>query len=208
MAWVWLDDQMPDHPRIASVSLAALGAFIAGLCYCSRMRTDGYLPANVAHRLAPSRNRSELERAEMWRPAEGGYQVRDYLDYQPSAEELERQSVSNRERQRRWRESKRNGVTNGAQSANVTGTPTPTDLNPPVPPSRGGKLTRAERKARARVGAPKTDEPTWRDRCPHRPKCSRPNDCPIRGDDNCEHEQTCPTWNACLELRDVKAGAA
>jgi len=168
MAWVWLDDQMPDHKRVAALSVSALGAFVAGLCYCSRMRTDGYIPKRKAGELATSRRICvELETAEMWLPAPGGFQVRDYLDYQPSAAELEKQSMSNRERQRRWRKGKRNGVTNvdvtPLEVTTVTGTPTPTDQEPPVSPSRGGpkKESRDERKARERLGLPKPPSDIW-----------------------------------------------
>lgn len=84
----------------------------------------------------------------------------------------------------------------------------PRTTDPPVAPQGGRRLTREERKARARVGAPKTDGPTWRDRCPHRPECSNPTDCAIRGDDTCEHEPMCPTWHACRERRAPKAVAS
>jgi hypothetical protein len=139
MAWIWLDDEMPEHARIAALSPRAFKAFVAGLCYCSRLRTDGRIPAAVAVTLAPRGVRRELEAGDkpFWLVRPGGYEVRRYLDYQLSAHEAARNGDTNRARQRRYRARirqqtradrvERNGVTNGVSNGDSELEPVRTD---------------------------------------------------------------------------------
>lgn len=55
MAWVKLDDQFPDHHKLAECGyLAPLAGwlYICGLCYCNRQLTDGRIQRQHVHRLA------------------------------------------------------------------------------------------------------------------------------------------------------------
>jgi hypothetical protein len=49
--WVKIDDQFPDHPKVAKAGPLAWALHIAGLCYCNRNLTDGFIPWSVARRL-------------------------------------------------------------------------------------------------------------------------------------------------------------
>jgi hypothetical protein len=49
--WVKIDDQFPDHPKAAKAGPLAWALHIAGLCYCNRNLTDGFIPWSVARRL-------------------------------------------------------------------------------------------------------------------------------------------------------------
>lgn len=87
--WVKLDDQFCDHPKVVAAGSAAGWLYVSALCYAARLLTDGYIPANMVNRLAdcddPQDAARRLVAVGLWEPAEGGYVIHDYHDYQPSS---------------------------------------------------------------------------------------------------------------------------
>ena len=51
MAWVRLDDHFDQHPKIAEVGPLGIALWAAGLAYCNRNRTDGFIPWGTARSL-------------------------------------------------------------------------------------------------------------------------------------------------------------
>lgn len=96
MTWARLDDAFRDHPKFLGLSLSAVGLWACGLAYCSRYLTDGFIPKLAVDRLAPGDKpraiRSaidELLNAGAWEIGrDGGYQVHDFLDWNPSKERV------------------------------------------------------------------------------------------------------------------------
>jgi len=175
MAWVRIDDRFASHPKVLAAGPLAMAMQIAALCYCNRELTDGYVPRSAARTLLDW----EIVRADdriykigvscgmsgddvgcawvigilvesgMWEEVQGGYQVHDYLDYQPSREQVEEERAKTAKRQEEWRAKHRNGATNdqsnGSSNAvtnetgndvtnrTVTGAPKPKPKPLPVP---------------------------------------------------------------------------
>lgn len=95
MTWVKIEDDLPDHPKIAGLSDAAFRLHIAGICYCSRHLTDGFIPAWIIDRWGVKRAdkvAAELEAASLWLRHSDEYEVVGYLDHQRS--KAEAQAVS------------------------------------------------------------------------------------------------------------------
>jgi len=116
MAWVRIDDDFLDHPKMAAVGPVGWGVWLASIAWCNRELTDGFLPAAVAdalggrtrvwlddtpHQLVVRHGAEEtpldadfvaelLVKAGLWERVPGGYRIHDYLDYQPSREEVTR----------------------------------------------------------------------------------------------------------------------
>jgi hypothetical protein len=121
MPWVRLDDQFPDHPKIDQAGPLAGWLYVCGLAYCNRQLTDGFIPKATMPRLstvpAPAKHAAALVAAGLWDAVEGGWQVHDYLDFQPAREKVLAERAANAERQRLHRERKQaksqrdNGVT-------------------------------------------------------------------------------------------------
>jgi hypothetical protein len=44
MAWVKVDDHIDEHPKIQRAGPLGLALYVAGLCYCNRNLTDGFIP--------------------------------------------------------------------------------------------------------------------------------------------------------------------
>jgi hypothetical protein len=126
MTWVRLDDDFPSHRKVRRCSDGAFRFHISGLCWASRYLTDGYISAEDAELIADDLDDShdpatlkdvlnELTRRGMWHPAQhacpqcptredDGWVIHDYLDMNPSAEQVQRQRGLAAKRQRRARE--------------------------------------------------------------------------------------------------------
>lgn len=48
MTWVKIDDHFNEHPKLAAVGPVGWGIWLAGLAYCNRNLTDGFIPRAVA----------------------------------------------------------------------------------------------------------------------------------------------------------------
>jgi hypothetical protein len=48
MAWVKIDDHFDEHPKLAAVGPIGWGVWLAGLAYCNRNLTDGFIPHAIA----------------------------------------------------------------------------------------------------------------------------------------------------------------
>lgn len=138
MPWVRFDDDFPDHWKIEPLSDGAYRLHTTAIFRSSKWLTDGYLPKNRLDLVAPRRMKrpgkyvSELEGAGLWEPTDDGWQLHDFLDYQPSKEQVTAERKKTAERQKRWRErhaetrddgvsnDDSNGVTNGGSNAAPT----------------------------------------------------------------------------------------
>src|SRR6266511_515529 len=136
MAWTKLDDGFADHPKVAPLSDPAFRAFVAGLCFANRYLTDGVLPGHAVAKIATAKVHKELVAAGLWRELEdGGVSIHDFLEYTRDAETVKAERRANADRQKRWRERHRNGVTNavsnGLSNGVSNGTPSRPDPTSP-----------------------------------------------------------------------------
>lgn len=127
MAWVRLADDFPDHPKVVRAGPLAAWLYVCGLSYANRYATDGFIPAAQVRRLADVPDAEiladRLVDAGLWERAEGGFQVHDYRDYQPSADEVKREREAAARRQAEYRARRaeaRNAARNGSGDALLT----------------------------------------------------------------------------------------
>lgn len=103
MAYLKLHATAIEHPKILRLADKAFRLWIWGLCYCQTHLTDGYVPVEaIPTRLA--RANGDLVSADFWTPADGGYHVRDYLEWNDSKAVVKQKRDLNRDRQQRWRD--------------------------------------------------------------------------------------------------------
>lgn len=92
MSWIRMDDGFAEHPKVLKVSDRAFRLHVGALCYCARRLTDGHLPAEVIRTLlqvGATKAAAELVEVGLWHLDNGGYKVNDYLDFNPSKNEVE-----------------------------------------------------------------------------------------------------------------------
>lgn len=96
MAWVYLDDQMADHPKIVAAGDLAAWMFVSGLMYCRRLATNGLIPKPQVTKLSsqkrPRTSSAKLIEVGLWHdhdhacegcpnPPIGFYVVHDYAEW-------------------------------------------------------------------------------------------------------------------------------
>lgn len=91
MAWVQLDDEFPEHPKVWALSDAAFRLHTAGIAFCNRQLTDGFIRGDKVPALVPRFRKStlaELVDRALWLPIMDGhiYEIRDYLQWNKSKE--------------------------------------------------------------------------------------------------------------------------
>ena len=91
--FITLHDGMPEHHKIEALSLRAFRVLIDLWCWCSRTRSDGFVPEAVwIKRTGTAGVRKELL-VGLAERVDGGVQMHDYLEHQRSAAEIEELSA-------------------------------------------------------------------------------------------------------------------
>lgn len=106
MSWVKIDDGFTDHPKVEALSDRAFRLHVAGLCFCARTLSDGFIPEDRIRRLLAKVTKGmvdELVTARVWAKRPGGMNVVGYLDYNPSKAKVEKERAEAEERRRKWR---------------------------------------------------------------------------------------------------------
>jgi hypothetical protein len=135
MVWAKLDDEILDNPKIVRAGVFGFALHIAGIAWCSRNLTDGVIPTarvrsllmldrvsfDNANPLAlidgPSSSAGNegldaltvadhLVDCGLWVRVSGGYEINDYLVYNPSRAEVEAKRSKETQRARDKRSSR------------------------------------------------------------------------------------------------------
>lgn len=191
MTWVRLDDDFGNHPKLREAGPLGIAMQVVALCYCNKYLTDGFIPRSVIPSLLNLEGLAmrcwegelvgggqnadwsliveDLIGAGLWHEVDGGYQIHDYLEYQPSRAQVLAERAANAKRQAEWQAKKKassnrrhnattNHTTNIVSDA-VTNTITDTVTNStPVPVNT--LSTREAHKKRAPSRKPVRDDRT------------------------------------------------
>ena len=113
MPWFRLDDNFHQHPKVTSAGNAAVGLWVRCGTYSSSYLTDGHIPAGVARNMGNRREIDALLASRLWVENGDGFWMPDFLDYNPSAEQVRLGRKRDSERKRRGRDSQGRDPTNG-----------------------------------------------------------------------------------------------
>lgn len=105
MPWFKLDENFANHPKVTRAGNAATGLWVRCATYCAQYLTDGHIPTDVARSYGRPKEIDILLEVGLWVPCQDrdGYVMPDYLDYNPSKEQVLAERTANRERQARRR---------------------------------------------------------------------------------------------------------
>lgn len=106
MTWTKLDDTFHSHPKVRNAwreSMASIGLHALALSYAGQYETDGAIPGwFVESVIADESDRHSavdaLKRAGLWREVGEGFELHDYLKFNPSKATLEEKRAKDRER--------------------------------------------------------------------------------------------------------------
>lgn len=144
MTWFRVDDKFAFHPKAVRAGNEAVGAWVRLGAWSSDQMTDGEIPTDIAMVIANGKQDvlDQLVTARLLVPVEAGYQMHDFLDWNPSAKQLKRQRKADAERKRGLRapSGKRPaGLRSESGSPDPDPDPDPRSQkeDPPVAPPRG-----------------------------------------------------------------------
>jgi hypothetical protein len=92
MTWAKLDDGFYRHPKSRAAGKDGRALFVASLCWAASHLTDGFIATHDLGLIAaeaevkPRPTANRLVQVGMWEPVDGGWQIHDYLDFNPTAE--------------------------------------------------------------------------------------------------------------------------
>ena len=80
--WVKFDDELPQNPKLRSVSDHARWTYISAICYSGHHLTDGFIPDSMLLLLdGTKRIATALVGAGLWEKVPGGWHIHDYEEY-------------------------------------------------------------------------------------------------------------------------------
>ncbi|MFZ5863004.1 MAG: hypothetical protein ACOYXR_09220 [Nitrospirota bacterium] len=131
MSWAKLDDQFFVNRKARAAGLEGRSLFLASVCYCAMQQNDGCFPVGDLEVVAamagvPQDIAERLVTIGLWHATEGGYEVHEYLKYNPSREQV----VARKERAEKAANSRHHPATSNATStapgnANAVPLPSP-----------------------------------------------------------------------------------
>jgi hypothetical protein len=106
-----LDTGWHAHPKIMSLSLAAMGLHAWSISYCDYARTDGFVPASCwPAKAGVAAAVDALVKAGLWEIVEGGYQLHDYVVYNRTKAQIEADQSATNDRKERWKQRRSESV--------------------------------------------------------------------------------------------------
>ena len=82
MAWIKIDDQFRNHPKVLAAGPLASWLYMCGLCYIARENTGDFIPTKALAEIGDKPNVSWLGliHAGLWRKVQGGFEIADWLN--------------------------------------------------------------------------------------------------------------------------------
>jgi len=138
LPWFRLDDSFHSHPKVIAAGNEAIGFYVRCGAYAAQHLTDGFIRQDVALLYGSPALADSLVQAKLWRRVRGGWQMPDYLDYNPSAEQVKQERKNAAERQKRRRDALMSRRDSQGDSRVSHRTPTRPYPYPPKPPVSAG----------------------------------------------------------------------
>lgn len=137
MAWVYLDDQFPDHPKIVLAGGDAGWLWVCGLAYVRRFATEGLIPKGQIPKLSDRRNSTKLARrlveVGLWEDRGEHYAFHDYGDW--NKPQKSRTEAARKAARARWGTPKGNADAHADAMRDASESMRQTDASECPPPS-------------------------------------------------------------------------
>ena len=154
MTWTKISDCLHSHRKVRTVEMeepAALALHFLALSYCGQYLTDGLVDTSFVrmheHLMSRDGLGDVLVSAGMWKVHADGFEIHDFLEFNPSRESVEgrRQKDADRKEAARSAKSPQNVRADSAKTPRGVRVTRP-DPTRPDPDSPLGNLTRAQNK--------------------------------------------------------------
>lgn len=109
MPWFKLEDSFYNHPKVVSAGNASTGLWVRCGTYSAQYLTDGFIPVEIARQYGRAAEIDKLLAVGLWKVKDDGLVMPDYLQYNPSKEQVHAERDAARDRQAKRRR-KSNGT--------------------------------------------------------------------------------------------------
>ena len=162
MSWFKVDDGFWSHPKVLTLSDAAVALWLKAGTYSCQHLTDGHIPSSLLRYLGMPQSADELVHAGLWITTDDGYQFHDWDEYQETSDDVKTRREQARERQRKRRAARnshadvtRDTPRDSQRSSQKVSTPDPTRPDPTRPIEDNPPLSpHGEKKPRQAVDLP------------------------------------------------------
>ncbi len=89
MPWMKVDDRMAFHRKVLAAKNEAVGAWVRAGSWSCGEGTNGDIPRDTALTIAPQRVWDRLVLVELAHETESGWEIHDYLDYNPPSDKVD-----------------------------------------------------------------------------------------------------------------------
>lgn len=157
MTWAKLDDRFHENRKVKRawrLAPASIGLHVMAITYCSGHETDGHVDIEFVEEKVPKDRERErlvaaLLTAGLWERVDGGWQIHDFLTFNPSREQLDekrraKSDAGKKGAAARWGDNSHQPPAMAPVIAGANGTAMPSDapdptrtLKPPLPPTGG-----------------------------------------------------------------------
>jgi hypothetical protein len=166
--WVKLDDQFYMNPKVLAVGPQGVALHLAGMCWTAGQLTDGHIPTHILPTLAgmagvPQRIHNRLTDEGLWDVVTGGWQIHDWLEWNPSAEKVKAERAAARDRMARHRGSPDVRANNSRTFGRSSASPSPSPVVPTEQPRRPLRSVEPQ--------GPPAGHPTYKTFDPDAPSC-------------------------------------
>lgn len=113
MTWFKLSDQFHSHPKVLKAGNAPIGLWIRCATYSANWELDGRVPMEIAHQYGTRADIDTLTGVGLWIIRDGDYVIPDFLEFNPSHEQIElnrkREAAKKRQQRKNVDRSESNG---------------------------------------------------------------------------------------------------
>jgi hypothetical protein len=88
MTWFKVDDGLAFHAKVVQAGNPAMGLWVRAGSWSAQQLTDGFIPQQIALTLGTKGQAATLVTVGLWALVDSGYQIHDYLSYNPTADEV------------------------------------------------------------------------------------------------------------------------
>lgn len=103
VSWFKIDDGFHNHPKILAAGNTAAGLWCRLGAYAAQHSTNGFVPLLTSRNYGSDRILSKLVACGLLERVPGGYMIHDYLDWNPSREQVQASRRAAAARQARMR---------------------------------------------------------------------------------------------------------
>lgn len=108
LQWIRLDTAFPDNPKIMDLvdrrQHSVVVAHISMMCHVGKTGTDGYFAEGALRRYGITKKEAyAAAESGLWLPAQGGFDINDWAEYQVADEAAQKRSdKARRAARKRW----------------------------------------------------------------------------------------------------------